>query len=145
MWGSGVKPCLAPCAAFLASEEHAVVQPERPVVPELDGSGNDAEAGPVGRAGYFADGEFGRVFGDGLFQSETGFERPRLFRRPGSDAASARARGEIGVRLILAHYLHGTADAHLPAQAFPMETHGRLHRGQNFPALGTLKVGIENE
>ena len=41
-------------------ENDAVVQPEGPVVPELDRDRRDAEARPVGRAGHLADGEFGR-------------------------------------------------------------------------------------
>ena len=88
-----------PPAVALAGEDHAVVQAEGLVLPELDRDRRDAEARPVGRARHVADGIFGRVDRHRLFQREAAFQRARLLARPGADAAVAGAALEIGVRL----------------------------------------------
>src|SRR3712207_6686577 len=46
---SGIEPALAPALAILL-EQHAVVQPKRPVLPELHRDRHDPETGPIGRA-----------------------------------------------------------------------------------------------
>src|SRR6186997_2351156 len=59
---SRVQPRLAPRAAKpLAPELDAVMQPERPVLPELDAHGHDAIARPVGWPRHRADRKFGGV------------------------------------------------------------------------------------
>ena len=121
------------------------MQAELAVVPEFDADGANAEPGPVGRARNIADRIFGGIFGDGLLQRETAFQRPRLLRRPGADAASAWTRRVIGVRFRIGDDLHLPAQAHLPTQAFPVETHGRFFLAEDFASLLAFEIRIENE
>src|SRR5436190_21137757 len=59
---SRIKPRLAPGRARpLAAELDAIVQAERPVLPELDARWNDSKARPVGRPRHRADRELGGV------------------------------------------------------------------------------------
>src|SRR6185436_8264146 len=111
---------LAPALA-LAGEDHAVVEAERLVLPELDGDRRDAEARPVGWARDLADGVFRRVERHRLFEREAALERARLLARPGADAAVAGTALEIGVGLGLAHQGDRSAGAHLTAQALPVQ------------------------
>src|SRR5262245_7495273 len=102
------------------------MQAEFLILPELDRSRNDPETGPVRRARNVADGVTRRVFGNRLFQRESAFERAGLFGSPCADAAAAGARCEISVGLGIGYQFDRTAHAHLAAQRFPMEAHGRF-------------------
>ena len=128
-----------------AAENHAVVQPERPVVPELDLHGPYAIADPVGRAGHVADRIFERRRGDRLLEGEAGFQRARLLARPGADARVARTGGEIGVRFLGRDLLNRAAHAHLPTQRLPMEIAGGLPARVELAALGAFPVRVEHE
>ena len=79
-----VEPRLRPAVA-LAGEQHAVVQAERAVLPELHRDGRDAEAGPVGRARHLADGIASR-------RSARPPSRARSGSRAGATAGSPRRR-----------------------------------------------------
>jgi hypothetical protein len=63
----GIKPRLVPAALRVAGKDEAVVQPERPIVPELDRLRHDTEARPVFRPWDLADRMARRVFGNGFF------------------------------------------------------------------------------
>src|ERR687889_2028582 len=80
---SGVEPRLAPALAG-SGEHEPVVEPERPVLPELHRDRCDAVAGPVGRAGNLADGVLGGVERDCLLEGKAAFEWARLLARPGA-------------------------------------------------------------
>src|SRR4051794_20811875 len=73
---SRIHPRLAPRSAErVAAEFDAVVQTERPVMPELDGDRHDAIAGPVRRARHGADRVFGRMQHHRLLEGEPAFQR----------------------------------------------------------------------
>src|SRR5262245_10997507 len=129
----------------LPREEQPLVQPEGAILPELEGQRRNAEARPVGWPRHFAEREAGRVFGNRFLESKAAFERARLLRGPGADAAFARTGGEIFICLGGRHLFDRAAQAHLPAQGFPMEAQGRLGRRGEFLALAALIVRIENE
>src|SRR5215218_2335242 len=132
-------------AVALAGEDDPIVEPERLVLPELDGHRRDAETRPIGRTRHLADGVFGRVHGHGLLQGEAALERARLLARPGADTAVAGAALEIGVRLGVAHLGHRAAGAYLPAEALPVHDERSLRVRGEFLALGGFDVGVEHE
>src|SRR5690606_17642413 len=71
-----IGPFLVPVALRRSSrKQNAIMQAERPVVPELDRNRADSETRPVGRAANIANGIFCSVFGNRLFQRETAFQR----------------------------------------------------------------------
>ena len=108
-----------------AAELDAVVQAERPVVPELDRDRHDAVAGPVRRARHGAERVFRRVERDRLLEGEPAFQRARLLARPGADLRALRAGREIGVGLLRRHALDRPAHAHLPVRAISSRTAAR--------------------
>ncbi len=65
-------------------------------------TGLNPEAGPMRRTRNFADRITGGIFGNGFLQRKAAFQRPRLLRCPGTDAAAAGARLEISVGLFVA-------------------------------------------
>src|SRR5690349_8613012 len=80
---SWIHPHLVPrraerCAAKL----HAIMQAERPVVPELHAERHDAVAGPVWRARHGADRMFGGLQRDRFLEGKAAFQRTRLLARP---------------------------------------------------------------
>ena len=91
-----IKPRLVPAAVCVAAEHDAVVQPERPVVPELDRLRHDAEARPVLRPRDLADRIAAPCIRQRPFPARSGFpaaataSRPR--RRCGCRAAASRNR-----------------------------------------------------
>ena len=130
---------------FGAREGDAVVQAEGAVMPELDGDGHNAKAGPVRRARHGADGIFCGVDGNGLLEREAAFERAGLLAGPCADAAIARAALEIGVGIGIADLLDRTANTHLALQALPVEHDGCLSGGEELRALGGAGIGVEYE
>src|SRR5262249_53551395 len=58
---------------------NAVMQPERPLVPEFDHAGRQSVADPEWRARHRPDGKLGRFDGDRLLEGVAAFERARLF------------------------------------------------------------------
>ncbi len=112
---------------------------------KLDRAGNDAETRPVRRAGHMAEREFGGVFGHRLLQRKAPFERARLLRSPGADAATERARIVILVRLGIGNHLDFPPQADLSAQRFPVKTHGCLFLAENFLSLPALEIRVEDK
>src|SRR4029079_12757063 len=91
-WCSRIEPFLAPRRRRARTGEgDAVVQPERPLLPELDLLRDDAEARPVRRPRHRGYAEFRRVEGHRLLERHTAFQRRRLLARPGADLRHARA------------------------------------------------------
>ncbi len=95
-------PCAMPARSALADEHEPIMQPKRPLLPELDPLGRDAEARPVGRPRHdrlvgILPGELGKA----PFERLAAVERPRLVGGPGADLAVARPRREIGVGLVV--------------------------------------------
>src|SRR5215471_14357709 len=99
---SRVKPRLVPGrAGGLAAEFDAVVQAERPVVPELDRQREEAIAGPIRRARNRSERVFRGVERDRLLEGVAALERCRLLAGPGTDLRQARPGGEVGVGLVV--------------------------------------------
>src|SRR6478609_722663 len=93
---SGIEPHLGPgLCPPLAAEFDAVVQPERPVVPELEPHRRDAPAAPARRSRHLADDMFGGNQRDRLLEGEAALQRLRLLARPGADLRLFRTGGEI--------------------------------------------------
>src|SRR5262252_2836156 len=114
---SRIKPHLAPRrAGRVAAELHPVVQPERPVLPELDLHRLQPVAGPVRRPRDGSHYELGGDERDRLLESVAALERRRLLAGPGADLGEARAGGEIGVGLRVGDALDRAAQPHLPVQ-----------------------------
>src|SRR5437868_1584518 len=109
-----------PPARTLALVDEAVVQAERPVLPELDTLGQHAVARPVWRARHRIVAEPLRHLGDALLQELAIVDRPRLVGRPSADLAEPRAGREIGVGFGVADALDSPLDAHLTAQRLPV-------------------------
>src|SRR5882724_6579017 len=121
------------------------MQPEWPILPELDQPREHAEPRPVGWPRHGADAELGGELRDPLLELEAGGQRTRLLRSPGADLAGARPRREIGVGLFRGHLLHGPFDTHLALRGFPVKAERRLRMGQQLSALAALVVGVEDE
>src|SRR5262245_6123389 len=86
-----VEPGRVPwCARRLATEFDPVVQPVRPVVPELDDERQQTIAGPLRRPWNGPQREPGGVERDRLLQGVAAFERRRLRARPGADLGEPR-------------------------------------------------------
>src|SRR5215471_8573714 len=124
---------------------NAVMQPERPLVPEFDHNGHQSIANPEWRARHRPDGKLGRFEGDRLFEGVAAFERARLPARPSADLGRARAACEIGVGLCRAHACHCAAQADLAAQGFPVKSKAGPGVCGQFAALPAAVVGIEHE
>src|SRR6478752_10042911 len=119
---SRIKPRLHPRRIERrAAELDAVVQAERPVVPELDQHRHDAVTGPARRPRHAADGVFGGIKRHRLFEGEAAFERKGLLAGPGADLRLLRAGGEIGVRFGIGDGFGRAADTDLPVERLPME------------------------
>src|ERR1700681_3569659 len=104
-----------------AAVEQPLVQPERPVAPELDGERPQTKARPMRRTRDARQRIFCGIARDFLFKCETPFQRPRLARSPGPDLAILRARGEIGVGFRVADRHHVAPRAYLAAQRLPVK------------------------
>src|SRR5262245_26066304 len=111
---SWIEARLEPRRARLAAREgHAIMQPERPILPELDRNWHDAIAAPVGRPRHWADGVLCGYECHRFFEGKAAFQRRRLVARPGADLRAARARRKVGIGLGVAHARGRAADAHL--------------------------------
>src|SRR5258708_10084518 len=84
-----IEPRLGPGRA-VAPENDAIMQTERPVVPELDGRRHDAIAGPLRRPRHGAERVLGGIERDGFFEGEPAFQGLRLPARPGADLSLLR-------------------------------------------------------
>src|SRR6266446_10327901 len=114
---SRVKPRLAPgCAWRAAAELDPVVQPVGPILPELNGHGDETIACPVGRARYGPDRELGHVERDRLLEGHAAFERRRLLAGPGADLGEPGAGREIGVGRRVLDPLDRPAQPHLAVE-----------------------------
>src|ERR1700733_489812 len=119
---SWIKPCLGPgVIRRVAAEFDAIVQAERTVVPEFEPRRDDAPAAPARRPRYFADDVLGGDLGDCLLEGKTAFQRLRLLAGPGADLGLLGPGREICVGFRFRHGRHVAADAHLPAQRFPVK------------------------
>src|SRR5581483_974659 len=81
---SRIEPRLAP-GGTCAPEHDAVVQAERPLLPEFHFLRHDAVARPMRRPRHLADGVFRRIDRDRLLEGEAAFQRRGLLARPGAD------------------------------------------------------------
>src|SRR3954452_3751147 len=82
-----IQAAFAPRLA-LAHEDHPVMQPERPLLPELDPFRPHAIARPVFRPRHaLLAGVSVAEFRETRFEHGAAFERARLFRGPGADLA----------------------------------------------------------
>src|SRR5712691_7825906 len=141
---SRIEPRLAPRRARrLAGELDPVVQPEWPVLPELDQERRQAVAGPIRRPRYGSDGELGGEERDRLLERVATLERRRLLAGPSADLGEARAGGEIGIGLRIVDPGDRTAQPHLPVRRLPMEQQRALPARVQLPALRTVDVGVE--
>src|SRR5712692_4702332 len=119
---SRIEPRLAPRRVQrVAAEFDPVMQPERPVLPELDQERPEAIAGPIRRSWYGANHEFRGEERDRLLEGVATLERCRLLAGPGADLGEARAGGEISIGLGILDALDRAAQPHLPVRRFPME------------------------
>src|SRR4029078_5518064 len=119
---SGIEPGLDPRRLRRRPPKHdAVVQAESTCLPELDLERGDAIAVPIERARHLAHPEPRGLPRDVCHELGSTRQRPRLTRGPGPDSARTVACSKIGVSFGVAHFRHGPADAHLPAQALPVK------------------------
>src|SRR6185437_7725861 len=133
---SRIKPRLAPRRAQVFPPEFdAIVQAERPLVPELDAQGQNSVTRPMRRPRHRHQRVFGGVQRNRLLESEPAFERGGLLAGPSADLGLLRAGGEIGVGLGIRHMLSITANAHLPVQRLPIKNQGGLRVNAQFSAL----------
>src|SRR5688572_15467648 len=93
-----------------------IEQAKRPVLPELDEQGLQAEAGPMGRPRDAANQMPRGILGHPLFQGKTALQGAGLLRRPGADLAAAGSGREIGVRFLRRRLRHQPFEADLAAQ-----------------------------
>ena len=113
-------------------EGDAVVQPKRPLLPELDLLRDDAVTRPVRRPRHRADRRISRYSAHRLLEREAAFERSRLVARPGADLRHARARREIASASSAATGSTSRA-ADLALQRLPIERQRRLRRLRSIP------------
>src|SRR5690606_26799336 len=87
---SGIETFRAPGGGWrIAIENEPVMQAERPIAPELDADGHDAEARPMRRARHLAKTEFGGINRNLPFELEACFELAGLSGCPCADLAVA--------------------------------------------------------
>src|SRR5262249_58099707 len=111
-----IKPRFRPGRPCLRSAKFdAVMQSERPLVPEFHHAGHDAVADPEWRPRHRPDGELGGFERDRLFEGVAAFEWARLPAGPGADLGGARAACEIGIGLRFAHSYNRAAQTDLTA------------------------------
>src|SRR5262245_27584520 len=82
------------CLQVTAPKHHALVQPKRAVVPELDLERAHAKDRPVRGPRHFAEPMSGRLDRYRLFQRKAALERARLLRGPGAELGPSRTRCE---------------------------------------------------
>src|SRR6266536_550517 len=87
-----------------AVEFEPIMQPERPLFPELDQERPQAGAGPVRRSRDRPEGKVRGVERDRLLEGMATLERRRLLAGPGADMGTARPRREVilGFRILAA-------------------------------------------
>ena len=131
----------------VALVQPALVQAVFGAVPELDPLRLHAQAGPARRARHVAAVEFGSASLRRCFERLARVQRLRLLRRPCTELAAARARGEIGIGLGVVDDFHRALDPHLHALAHPrpVEQQRGLRIGLQFAALAAVEVGVEDE
>src|SRR4029077_6427034 len=102
---SWIEPRLGPRRVQIrARKRDAIVQAERPLLPELDLGRHDAVARPEWRPRPRAAGELCGVERDCLLERQAAFQRGGLLRGPGADLRHARAGAKIGVGFLLRHW-----------------------------------------
>src|SRR3974390_686197 len=131
-FSSWIESRLAPRPTqIVALEFDAVVQAERPLLPELNREWHDAVARPVERPRNVGERVFGGVDRNRLLEGEAAFQRRRLLARPGADLRLLRSAGEIGIGLGVGDPLDVAAHADLPAWRLPVKNPCRFRpRGQ---------------
>src|SRR5215208_7685155 len=98
-----------------------IVQAVLAALPELDRAGHEPVAAPVARALDLLAGEALVRLGERAQQRFAIGDRSALPRRPGAEPRSARARGEVRVRLLLGEPLDGALGPHRPMQRLPVQ------------------------
>src|SRR5437870_4290003 len=114
------KPFPSPSLAFTGKQQ-AIMQPERPLLPEFYMMRHDPEPGPICRARYCTLAKAARILFNSALELGAAAERARLVRGPGANLAVARPAGEIGVGFVVRDRLDRTFDAHLPVDRLPQQ------------------------
>src|SRR5882672_12076135 len=136
---------LAPLIA-VAGKQHAVVQPKRPFLPELDPCRLEPKAGPVRRPWHRALlGKLPGVRRETALQHLAVGQRLGLVGGPGADLAVARPAREIGLRLLLGNRHDSALDPDLPRQRLPVEAQRRPRVGVELVRFAALQVGVEDK
>src|SRR5690606_9261652 len=125
--------------------EEALVEAVGAALPELDAVGDEAEAGPVGRARDGLALELLLELAQALHQLLAAREGLALARGPGAELASARAGGEVGVGLLVGDELDRALHAHLLLQPAPVKAKGGPRTNEEVAGLAALQVGVEDE
>ena len=122
------------------------MQPERPLLPELEPLRPHAKARPVRRPRHAAPPAYlSRNSAKRASSSARLGERARLVRGPGADLAVARPAGEIGVGLRRGGRRDRALDADLAAQRLPVKAQRRARVGGQLLGLAAFEVGVEDE
>ena len=121
-------------------EYHPVVKPERPIMPEFDSAGQNAETGPVRRPGDRPDHMLRGELGHALFQLPTSFQRTGLPGCPGADLTAARPAVVVFIRLRFAHGFDRAFDADLPFQGFPVKAQGGVRVFSKLRSLAAFEI-----
>src|SRR5205823_1594951 len=138
------KPFPSPFLAF-ANKQQAIMQPKRPLLPELYAPGYDPEAGPICRARYCTLAKAARIRLNPPLELGAVFERARLVRGPGADLAVVRTAGEIGVGFVVRDPLDRTFDTNLPVQRLPQKAQRGFGVGDQLCRFPALEIGVEDE
>ena len=120
------------------------MQPVGPALPELDPVEAHAIPHPVRGPGHPLPLEpllDGRHLG---LEGGAAVDRLALAAGPGPDLGAPRARGEIGVRLIVVEMGHPTLDTYLAEQRVEVQQQRRPGFGVERPAFAAVAVGVED-
>src|SRR3954454_8319609 len=110
----------------VAAKLDPLMQPERPFLPKFHNQRQQAVAGPIWRPGNGSDCKPRRMHRDGSLEGQTALEGRRLFARPSTDLRKARPCREVSIRLLIADFVHGATQPHLPVEGFPMKQQRRF-------------------
>src|SRR5439155_18877141 len=108
-----------PAAVGFSPIADAVVEAVRGALPELDRSGNDAEAAPFGRPRHPVVTVTDRELLDARLERFATRDRLALGRCDGAETARDRSRIEVSVRLLGRHALGPAFDPHLAVERVP--------------------------
>src|SRR5262252_1507185 len=137
---SGEEPFPSPSLAF-AHEQQPIMQPKRPLLPELYTLRYHPEPRPVWRPRHRFFAKAARTFLYPSFKFGAAGERLRLVGRPGPDLAVARPARKIRVRFVIAHEFDDPLDPDLAVQRFPHEAQRGVRVGEQLLRLSAVEIG----